>query len=254
MKFASGLSVRVNNAQFVSPDVNINKTTGALEAASTDYDIAMIALQGSNSNDILRIGRNFFSAAYIMVNYDVGEFTIWAANPTESQDLVAVDATGAELDIFCSSNNNTATATAGGASPSNTGRTSNIGSSASTAAKPNSSVPAIAGGVVGGAAGIACFSIIAWLLLRRKRKANQNARIIELDTSHPEGSDADNAILRNLGSKPTGPQADIVHELAQSPRLFHEMPSQGYEDGHSNLYGDVPMHELPGRSIIHEMA
>lgn len=213
----------------------------------------MIALQGSNSNDILRIGRNFFSAACIMVNYDVGEFTIWAANPTESQDLVAVDSTGAELDNFCSSNNDTATVTAGGASPSNTDGTSKVTTTPSTAAKSNSSVPAIAGGVVGGAAGIACFSFIAWLLLRGRRKANQNTRIIELDTSRSEGPEANNSIHRVLKSKPQGPRSETVHELAQSPRLFHEMPSQGHEDGHANLHGDLPMQELPGRSIVHEM-
>lgn len=63
---------------------------------------------------MLQIGRHFLSAAYIMVNYDVGEFLIWTANPTGSQDLVVLDATGAEFDIFCLLNVNTATTTAGG--------------------------------------------------------------------------------------------------------------------------------------------
>lgn len=253
MKFASGLSVRVDNAQYISPDVTINKTNGVLEAASTEYDVAMIALQGSNSNDILRIGRTFFSAAYITVNYDVGEFTIWVADPTDSQDLVAVDSTGAEIENFCSSNNNTTTVTAGGASPSDTDGITNVTTSTSTIAKSNSSVPAIAGGVVGGAAGIACFLFIAWLLLRGRRKADQNACITELDTRHSEGPEGNNAIHRILKSIPPGPRSETVHELAQSPRLFHEIPSQGHKDRHVNLHGYQSMHELPGRSIVYEM-
>lgn len=251
LKFASGLSVRVNNAQYIGPDVTINKTTGAFEVASTEYDVAMIALQGTNSNDILRIGRNFFSAAYIMVNYDVGEFTIWAANPTATQDLVAVDSTGAEYDNFCSSSNATTTVAAGGASPSNTDGFGNLANSTSPTAQSN--VPAIAGGVVGGAAGFAALSLIAWLLLRRTSKARKGPRINELDTNHPRSLEASAAIrgvprrrVPSLGSK-------MIHELSDSRRSFHEMPSQGPKGGHADPRGDMSMYELPGRSIVHEM-
>lgn len=85
MEFTSGLIVRVPNSEYIRPDVTINKNTGVLEVNSTDPDVvAMISLQGSNSNDVIKIGRNFFSAAYLMVNYDSSEFTIWPANRTAS--------------------------------------------------------------------------------------------------------------------------------------------------------------------------
>lgn len=254
LKFASGLSIRVDNAQFISPDVTINKTTGDFVVASTEYDVAMIALQDTNSNDILRIGRNFFSAAYIMVNYDVGEFTIWSANPTASQNLVAVDPTGAEYASFCSSNNDTATVTAGGASPSSTDIFSNVTTSGSATSK--SDVPAIAGGAVGGAAAIAVLFLIAWLLLGGRRKADKKSRINELGKSRSESLKANAAVHEVPDNKAPSPQSEKVYELSQSPHITHEMVSQGHQDEHLdvNWRGDLSMHELPGnRNIVHEM-
>lgn len=37
------------------------------------------------------LGRYFLTAAYVAANEDAGEFTLWEANPTTKEDLVAVD-------------------------------------------------------------------------------------------------------------------------------------------------------------------
>lgn len=253
MKFASGLSVRLDNSQYIGPDVTINKTTGAFEVASTEPDVAMIALQDTNADDIIRIGRNFFSAAYIMVNYDAGEFTIWAANPTASEDLVAVDSTGAEVDSFCSTSNKTATVTAGGSNPSKTDGSSSSTTSASSSANSSLSVPAITGGVIGGVAGIVALGLAAWLLFRRRRKANKDPRQFELDINHPQNPGPEVALHRFSKFEVPGSQPGTVHELAPSPRLFHELPSRGHEMGHANWRCDPSKYESPGGSVVYEM-
>lgn len=239
----AGLSIRIDNSQYINPDVTIDKTTGAFEVASSQPDVDMISLQGTNANDLITIGRNFFSAAYIMVNYDAGEFTIWPANPTATQDLVAVDSTGAEITSICSASNKTSTVTAGGASSSQTDGTTSDTSSGSSAASPKVSVPAIVGGVVGGVAGLAALSLVAWYLLRKRRNTDENAQIPELD-----------AALRSF-AKDEGPgsRSDMVHELAQSPCSVPELPTQGRDSGYASWLANSASYELAGGNVVHEM-
>lgn len=177
----------------------------------------------------------------------------WATNPTEDQDLVAVDSTGAELDNLCSASNKTATVTAGGASPSVTDGTSSATASASPSAISNISVPAIVGGVVGGVAGIAALSLVAWLLSRGRQRTN-DPRISEIDTNYTSELGADAALRDSSKLEARGSRLDSVHELAQSAPLFHELLSRGYEDGRGYWRGNLPRYELPGESeVIHEM-
>lgn len=262
LEFASGLTVRVPNSEYVRPDVTIDKNTGALQVNDTEPDVAMISLQGSNSNDVIKIGRNFFSAAYIMVNYDAGEFTIWPANQTASQDLVAVDGKGTELDGSCSSNEN-ATVTAGGATPSDT---DTISTGTSTAESSDSSynqstpVGAIAGGVVGGAVGIAALVLVACLTLRR-RKAKRHTPLAELD--HDSAMDSSTPMSRLQSPKPETPAARSefsgsvfsrsVHELA--PQSLSELPHTKRGQRHEvwSAGAAPPRYELPGHAVVHEM-
>lgn len=161
LKFATGLSLRIDNSQFIGPDITINKESGSLEANSIEPDVAMIALQGTNVDDVIHTGRNFFSAAYISVNYDVGEFTIWTANATEEQDLVAVASTGAEIRSSYVTNNSTATVTAGGATHSDTEGSNAAQDSESLSAKSRPPVLSIVGGVVGSVVGITTLAFLA---------------------------------------------------------------------------------------------
>lgn len=177
--FSSGLSLSVTNAQFISPDITIDQTTGALTTNSTRPVIAINALQDANAGDIITIGRNFFSAAYVMANYDTGLFTLWAAATGQDQpqtNLVAVNAAGAEIESFCVVGNGTATVTAGGAIADPTDNPT------STPA-PNGSgsrVGRIAGGVVGSVVGIVVLSAVGLVLVKRGT-ASQGQRLADTE-------------------------------------------------------------------------
>ncbi|KAL1862646.1 hypothetical protein Daus18300_008444 [Diaporthe australafricana] len=258
VEFASGLSIRVPNSECIRPDVTINKNTGALEVNSTEPDVTIISLQGSNSDDVIRIGRNFFSAAYIMVNYDAGEFTIWPVNQTASQNLVAVDSKGEELDSPCSSTKN-ATVTAGGATPSETG-TSTAGSP-DTSGDSSTPVGTIAGGVVGGAVGVAILFLVACILMRRQ-KAKKNE---QLERSEFEYGGVANTLTTATHSRSAKSEAavalspevpDPLHEL--EPRPLIELAPTEHRERYRERYqpwrdsSASPRYELP-TPVVYEM-
>lgn len=229
LEFATGLSIRIDNSQFVGPDVTINRETGATEANNTEPDLAMIALQGINSNDVIRIGRNFFSAAYISVNYDVGEFTVWAANATEHQALVAVDSTGAEVDSSCDTNNGTAVVTAGGAAPSSADGSNTAKDSGESSENSGPPVSGIVGGVVGGVVGIIAISGLTWWLLRRRKAAEANLSKpgTSNDVTELEGADRTDTDFTTLTKfEPVrDSQLNALHELPIPERKRYELPS-----------------------------
>ncbi|KAL2289383.1 hypothetical protein FJTKL_02382 [Diaporthe vaccinii] len=249
LQFASGLSVRVDNTQYIGPNVNIDKTTGAFTANSSAPDVvAFISLTDGNANDVIRIGRNFFSAAYLMVNYDSGEFTMWptAENITSSQDLVAVDTAGAELDDLCSSNE-TSTVTAGGSDSTGGSTTASTASvdATSSGRTPSPNVPAIAGGVVGGVVGIASISALVICFTLRRRKAKRDAGVVELHHDYmPAGSHASSpranvALGKLIDVEPAEAQAQTLHELAPESKYYHELPSRGSGFNEGELHGEL---------------
>ncbi|KAI1446307.1 acid protease [Annulohypoxylon stygium] len=157
IKFQSGLSVRVANDQLVVPDININPMTGELLANYTNPDLVINGLQNISSNDMPQIGRQFLSAAYLMVNQDSKQFSLWAANPTPGQELVAVDTDGNDMTTICESG------------------VSTIGESSSPTPVPSpestshTSAGKIAGAVIGSVSGLAILgALILWWIKKRK--------------------------------------------------------------------------------------
>ncbi|KAK3898020.1 aspartic peptidase domain-containing protein [Staphylotrichum tortipilum] len=181
LKFPSGLSIRLPNELLVVPEVDIDPKTGALMSNATDPNFLINSGQDVNARDMAALGATFFSAAYLMVNQDADEFSLWAANPSTQSNLVAVDSTGAEVAKACATTSGTAKPTSmGGASGGGDGKGSDSGVGASGAGE--STVPeaggsglgtgAIAGIAVGGAAVVLLLGALAfWLIMRRKAKA-----------------------------------------------------------------------------------
>ncbi|KAK4230315.1 aspartic peptidase domain-containing protein [Podospora fimiseda] len=85
-KFQSGLAVQIPNdqlANFTEPTLVINP------------------IQDINGNDLVQLGRQFLSSAYLTVNEDTGSFSLWAANPTGREELVGFGKAGEESTDFC---------------------------------------------------------------------------------------------------------------------------------------------------------
>ncbi|KAK2740554.1 hypothetical protein FQN57_006058 [Myotisia sp. PD_48] len=156
IQLSTGLSIRIPNDQFVVPDLTIDNDTGSLIANSTEMVLALNSLQAGNSDDMPILGRQFLSSAYVMLNHEARKFTLWTANPTLTEDLVAVDSTNSAVET-CPS----------------TGAKSPTPQPPAPADTPSGSmtlsIKAIVGIAVGASVGIISFAIIAWIIVRRRR-------------------------------------------------------------------------------------
>ena len=159
IKLQSGLSVRIANSQLVRPHTAIDQTTGATVVNATAPDLVIDSLQNSEAIKLPQLGWQFFTAAYLHVNQDSKQFTLWQANPTTTTDLVAVDSTGQEITSFCAEAPATATN-----SPA-----------ADSTPKLSSSPPvaAIAGSVVAVVVAAAVAISLWWFYRRRSTKARK---------------------------------------------------------------------------------
>jgi hypothetical protein len=160
----SGPSISIANSQVVQPDATI-LSNGSINYNSTLNEVNIIPLQSLNANDMVQLGRQFLSGAYLMVNEDAGTFTLWQAIDSSDENLIAVDENGEVFSPTCASTkSNDTTAT----TPGSTGSAS----SSSLASSPPSMTPisTIVGPVVGGVAGIVLLVGLGVLLWMRRRK------------------------------------------------------------------------------------
>ncbi|PQE19414.1 Peptidase aspartic protein [Rutstroemia sp. NJR-2017a BBW] len=173
----SGFSARIPNDQLVVPNLTIDEETGALIADGSTPELVLNAIQEINANDLPQLGRQFLTAAYLMLNQEAQEFTLWQANPTENEDLVAVDSQNNAIQRFCSppsqvSNDSSSTNNLGPAS-SNSKSTSSTNSAPGTQAK-RISTGALAGIAVGCIAALGILvGIFFWICVRRIKSKRQ---------------------------------------------------------------------------------
>ncbi|KAG9513304.1 hypothetical protein KCV07_g8883, partial [Aureobasidium melanogenum] len=152
----SGPSISIANSQVAQPDATI-LSDGLINYTSTLNEVNIIPLYNQTENDMVQLGRQFLSGAYLMVNQDTGIFTLWEAIYSPDEDLVAIDAQGQVFSPTCASttSNNTTSGSTGSASPTPT---------------PKTSTGTIVGAVVGGIAGVGLLVGLGIFLWKRSRK------------------------------------------------------------------------------------
>jgi hypothetical protein len=240
IKLQSGLSVRIPNDQLVGPDKYSDAQTGEWVVNSTDPVMIINPIQQVNADDLSQLGRQFLSAAYLMVNEETNQFTLWAANPTSDVDLVAFDANGKEATSICPPAANTTITSSGGHETSD-GLGPVVPAKAPSAGL---STGAIAGIAVGGVAAVAiAVGVAVWCFRRKKAERVQGAtepETIVVDGEHkyayghynrgtfykPELPDTSGRWPRELPARGPGPQGDIQYEL---------MGSVPDHDGHNRI-------------------
>ncbi|KIN05183.1 hypothetical protein OIDMADRAFT_101942 [Oidiodendron maius Zn] len=181
----SGPSIRIPNNQLVVSERSINQDSGALEANSSARNLVINPVQSLNANDLPKLGRQFLSSAYIMMNQDANQFTLWSSNPTSAVDLVAVSTNGTEVTDFC---------TDAATTPSSTPQETTPPSSASGKKAALSAGP-IAGIAIGAVAVVAIVAVAAFIFYRRRRdtaKANNAGTALQwLQKEGPPGDTLD---------------------------------------------------------------
>ncbi|GME26875.1 acid protease [Neofusicoccum parvum] len=90
IKMLSGLEVKITNDQLLVPNTYINDN-GALVEDNSVKELIINSIQDVNSKDLPNLGRQFLSAAYMMANLDAKTFSLWAANPTDDELIVAIN-------------------------------------------------------------------------------------------------------------------------------------------------------------------
>lgn len=168
---ASGLQVRVPNSQFLTPFVEVVRN-GSRIIDRSKRELLMNGLGDQPAT----LGRYFFTAAYLMVDYDASTFSMWQANPSTSSTLVPVSSkSSADCDGGGGSSNS------GGSGPSSSPNPqAEQGSSASLSAG------AIAGAVIGGICALAIAAAV-FFVVRRRKHANLIASTSPMSDSPPEG-------------------------------------------------------------------
>lgn len=89
MTLSSGLQIRIPNHQLILPDYHIS-SQGEIIVNGSDRVVLINSLQAINLYDMPQLGQPFLSSAYLLVNEDTAQFTLWKSNPTTTRNLLAI--------------------------------------------------------------------------------------------------------------------------------------------------------------------
>ncbi|KAL1901042.1 hypothetical protein Sste5346_002108 [Sporothrix stenoceras] len=220
--FQSGLAVRIPNDQLIVPDRTINLKTGEIQANSSGMDTTLLAIQNVNANDMTQLGRQFLSAAYVMLNQDANSFTLWQANPTTKRQLVAVDESNKDVSSVCTGNSdNNVNSTI----PINSTSTDMPTSGTPSANSHKLSTGAIVGAAAGGAVVVAAVVGVAvfYCLRRRRQRRTTETAVVVAKAIEAARNKFDPG--RPATESATELTADTTH-----PQLFHQLDAQDVRD------------------------
>lgn len=190
----------------MQPDATI-LSNGSINYNSTLNEVNIIPLQSLNANDMVQLGRQFLSGAYLMVNEDAGTFTLWQAVDSPDENLMAIDENGEVFSPTCASTtSNDTTATPPGSKES--------ASSSPLAPTPPSKTPisSIVGPAIGGVAGVVLLVGLGIFLWMRRRKN----KVISTTDNSAHVHNADEKAIP-LYSYAVAERTNSTHELWGNP-------------------------------------
>ena len=150
---SSGLQIRIPNHQLVVPDVVLTES-GIPTFNDSTRAINLNSLQEINKDDIPILGQTFLSSAYLHVDLDQSQFTLWQSNSTRDSKIVALGP----------SNTCTASSVPGPTNPV-------VPSTSSTPTDSTAPTGAIVGGAVGGVVLLVSLAVLLFYLRRRRQSA-----------------------------------------------------------------------------------
>lgn len=138
------------------PHVEMGNESSQWQQDMESFDLLINSGQSDWATNQLTLGRYFMTNMYIMVNLDMGEFTIWPANTDSNREtLVAVDTSGNVIDAssFCPTSTETA-------------RPDPQPTTDASSTMPTGSIVGIS---IGCAAAVGMFATGIWWFMRRRR-------------------------------------------------------------------------------------
>ena len=89
----SGLELTIPNHQLVVPDVQITGDGRTHIPTDSVREVLVSNLESSNLVDMPELGQVFLTSAYMHVDNEREQFSLWQANPNTAEELVAIDGT-----------------------------------------------------------------------------------------------------------------------------------------------------------------
>jgi hypothetical protein len=190
-----------------------------------------------------KFGMTFLSAAYLNVNYDENQFTVWQANPTTNEELVG----------FGNSIEGCPSTTSAGAASSSTGSSPVTSSSGSSSNSSNISGGAIAGIVLGAIAVTAAVALGLFIFCLRRRRDNRKNE--QESSSHPQSK----SLFSAYGHKAELEDSATAHTSMGSGNIsdyrYQPIDANNASDG-STQPGRYPQPHIPpvkSRNTVIEM-
>ncbi|KAF6222241.1 hypothetical protein HO133_001327 [Letharia lupina] len=210
------LDITIPNHQLIVPDIEINSEGQGYPSSSTEVEVLINSLQGSNTNDMPLFGMPFLSSAYLMVDNDRRQFTLSQSQQSTTSNLVAIGPPACNTPA-----------------PSHTPQPlPSILASPTPTPKSSSGTPkgAIAGAVVGGLAIIAiCIGVF---FVQKKRRAQRLAGIQKQEygavaeaVKNPEYSDNQVCTTSEMSSHRQPPQEMPLDRDSRKGIAPHELPA-----------------------------
>ncbi|KAF2761322.1 hypothetical protein EJ05DRAFT_483703 [Pseudovirgaria hyperparasitica] len=233
----SGLNVTIPNSQFVVAENMVSNDTGVV-AYNSKIQYVMLGQNEYEHVEVLMLGKYFFTAAVMLVNHEIGEFTLWEANPTTDTDLVSIPAS--QDDSLCQ--------------PSPTGIINPILPMSTlnpSQQEPSSKFPigAIIGVIIGGVALLAIIVIISFCYIRRnKAKALHTATVPPIPSyaQKPKWNPGVQELVGDHAPEFEGSEHFQSEIYTQSPKLS-QAPMEFCVPSH-NQQARIPFH-TPRKSI-----
>ena len=191
------------------PDVGITQQGQLAITNDSTREVLINSLSDVNKNDIPFLGRPFFSSAYLLVDNDNRQFSLWQGNPTTNQSLVALGPSP------CASSPPLVSSLAPGSPSSTTGK--------STVSNPPVSKGGI-GGIVVGVGALVALVTMAIFAIRRRRAPRQS-----IETQQLHGADYKH-VIPELGADQSPAQELPVAQHQLNALAPYEMPTRRFDD------------------------
>ena len=213
-----GLDITIPNHQLVTPEYDFDIAGQLYIKNDTRLLTQLHSLETTMKDMMMSLGSGFFSSAYLMVDNDRSEFTLWKGQPSKEQAIVPINNRASPCDASSAAptaGSTTATPGTGTSMPGSDGR-----------AKPSADI--IAGATVGGLGVLVAIVAVTFLCARRRAKSKEGL----LDTSNFSGTEY---------GKPELPDDQDHHPPSEMP--LSSDPSSVLEP--YEVSGNSAPHELP---------
>ena len=208
------LEITILSHQLVVPNIEITPEGQEVTSNYSTYEVRLESLPATKSNDMPKFGRSLLSSAYLLVDNDHQQFTLWASQQSEISDLRELEPPACRPSV---------------APPVPTSaQTPRLPLSSSTGSRPSQET--IAGSVIGSLSAISFFCGACLLQKRRRRRQQERKQAGPvIDSTYLDILSYSNAEMPSDWQPPqelplvrSPGYAPVLHELPQE--AAHELP------------------------------